>query len=146
MDEWLLKSTRPHWNSLVHNFEQNIKINNFCTLFIKSFNCSTKVLNIISTKKWLKSSSNSLKNNIFASDFALNKKIDKKYSKVIRIITCLCGRVVSKIHSSTLILTCLWTSKRVLTKSLETDLLLGISLSWKVECTSRSSNWITLRF
>ena len=29
-----------------------------------------------------------------------------------------CGRVVSKIHSSTLILTCLWMSKRVLTKSL----------------------------
>ena len=33
-------------------------------------------------------------------------------------LTCFCGRVVSKIHSSTLILTCLWTSKRVLTKSL----------------------------
>ena len=35
-----------------------------------------------------------------------------------KIVTCFCGRVVSKIHSSTLILTCLWTSKRVLTKSL----------------------------
>ena len=33
-------------------------------------------------------------------------------------LTCFCGRVVSKIHSSTLILTCLWTSKRVLTKAL----------------------------
>ena len=33
-------------------------------------------------------------------------------------MTCLCGWVVSKIHLSTLILTCLWTSKRVLTKSL----------------------------
>ena len=34
-------------------------------------------------------------------------------------LTCFCGRVVSKIHSSTLIFTCLWTSKRVLTKSLK---------------------------
>ena len=33
-------------------------------------------------------------------------------------LTCFCGWVVSKIHSSTLILTCLWTSKRVLTKAL----------------------------
>ena len=37
---------------------------------------------------------------------------------VSKNLTCFCGRVVSKIHSSTLILTCLWTSKRVLTKSL----------------------------
>ena len=35
-------------------------------------------------------------------------------------LTCFCGRVVSKIHSSTLILTCLWMSKRVLMKSLDT--------------------------
>ena len=34
-------------------------------------------------------------------------------------LTCFCGRVVSKIHSSTLILTCLWMSKRVLTKALK---------------------------
>ena len=33
-------------------------------------------------------------------------------------LTGFCGRVVSKIHSSTLILTCLWTSKRVLMKAL----------------------------
>ena len=33
-------------------------------------------------------------------------------------LTCFCERVVSKIHLSTLILTCLWTSKGVLTKSL----------------------------
>ena len=34
------------------------------------------------------------------------------------IWTCLCGRVVSIIHLSTLILTCLWTSGQVLTKAL----------------------------
>ena len=33
-------------------------------------------------------------------------------------LTCFCGWVVFKIHSSTLILTCLWTSKQVLTKAL----------------------------
>ena len=35
-----------------------------------------------------------------------------------KFLTCLCGRVVSKSHLPTLILTCLWTSGRVLTKAL----------------------------
>ena len=59
--------------------------------------------------------------------FLLKEKKQKAFSyvpnikineKILKIVTCLCGRVVSKIHLSTLILTCLWTSKRVLTKSL----------------------------
>ena len=33
-------------------------------------------------------------------------------------LTCLCGRVVSKTHLPTLILTCLWMSGQVLTKAL----------------------------
>ena len=33
------------------------------------------------------------------------------------ILTCLCGRAVSKIHFPTLILICLWASGRVLTES-----------------------------
>ena len=35
-----------------------------------------------------------------------------------RIWACLCGRVVSKVYSPTLILTCLWASGRVLMKAL----------------------------
>ena len=35
-----------------------------------------------------------------------------------KFLTCLCGRVVSKSHLPTLILTCLWMSGRVLTKAL----------------------------
>ena len=49
-------------------------------------------------------------------------------------LTCFCGWVVSKIHSSTLILTCLWTSKRVLTKALNLEHRLAImsnKLSWE---------------
>ena len=47
-------------------------------------------------------------------------------------LTCFCGRVVSKIHSSTLILTCLWTSKRVLTKALQAEPIL-ISIIFQCE-------------
>ena len=46
----------------------------------------------------------------------LESKIDTIYSP--KMVTCLCGWVVSKIHPDTLILTCLWTSKRALTKSM----------------------------
>ena len=49
-------------------------------------------------------------------------------------LTCFCGRVVSKIHSSTLILTCLWTSKRVLMKAL----FLECILAWWIHFVDRS--------
>ena len=44
--------------------------------------------------------------------------IENLWNILFQNLTCFCGRVVSKIHSSTLILTCLWTSKQVLTKAL----------------------------
>ena len=50
----------------------------------------------------------------FQNDFGIQNLWNILFQK----LTCFCGRVVSKIHLSTLILTCLWTSKRVLTKSL----------------------------
>ena len=59
------------------------------------------------TDKWLKYA----ERKYFASSFILDIKIQK-------IVTCLCGWVVFKTHSPTLILTCLWMSKGVLTKSL----------------------------
>ena len=47
------------------------------------------------------------------------KAAEKILKNIPKNVTCLCGRMVSKIYSSTLILTCLWTSKRVLTKPLD---------------------------
>ena len=59
------------------------------------------------------------------SSYVPTIKINKK---ILKIVTFLCGWVVSKIHLSILILTCLWTSKRVLAKSLNPDELIFESL------------------
>ena len=47
-----------------------------------------------------------------------------------QIFTCLCGRVVSKSHLPTGILTCLWTSGRVLTKALGIGVGIHMCLWW----------------
>ena len=55
----------------------------------------------------------------------------------------MCGRVVSKIYSSTLILTCLWTSKRVLTKPLDHPHLSMEDFNTEQVCIIHTSAWRT---
>ena len=71
-EEWLLKSTCPHWNQLVHTCE-GMKLSN------------------VNNNDW-QVAEICLKKIIFCSSFILDTKIDTKY--IPKIITNLCGRVV----------------------------------------------------
>ena len=71
-EEWLLKSTCPHWNQLVHTCE-GMKLSN------------------VNNNDW-QVAEICLKKIIFCSSFILDTKTDTKY--IPKIITNLCGRVV----------------------------------------------------
>ena len=115
MDRWILKSTRPHTNLLIHNIYRPQR-----SWGKVIFSQASVILLTGGCFLWGVASSRGrcfLPEGCFLPAGALlGGGGGGGWSS--GIWTCLCGWVISIIHLPTLILTCLWTSGWVLTKAL----------------------------
>ena len=132
MDEWLLKSTHPHANLLVHNIYFICKIFADIHLPYVKFDC-VSISPTINCKVW---NIQWFQMKVYWEKIVL-RGVRQKKIWFQAIWTCLCGQVVSIIDLPTLILTCLWTSANE-----SPDYYTDINLYWPLRSihTSKSGS------